>query len=201
MSNKKIPLILVFVVLVSWFVYRATHAPVEQTEVVIDSDTAVGPASNVPATLKVEPTKTTEQGKPEQKGFGPQKVRVYEKHDSQDERFEEFDRQEKSWLSEAKAIIGDQDYPTYLQMREQSEKEKLMAYKEYHDYLRQKYGDKFSYNISEDQSIREKEITIRYLGDLLKMIGDAKFKKYISARDQFNEKMRRENKETIQIEF
>lgn len=199
--NKKLPLILVFIILVSWFIYRATHAPVEQSEVVIDSDTAVAPANNVPATLKVEQTKTTEQGKPEQKGFGPQKVRVYEKSDSQDDRFLEFDRQEKNWLNEAKTIIGEKDYPVYLQMREQSEKEKLMAYKEYHDYLRQKFGDKFSYNISEDQSIREKDITKRYLGDLLKIIGEEKFKKYISARDQFNEKMRRENKESIQIEF
>ncbi len=199
--NKKLPLILVFIILVSWFIYRATHAPVEQSEVVIDSDTAVAPANNVPATLKVEQTKTIEPGKPEQKGFGPQKVRVYEKPDSQDDRFLEFDRQEKNWLNEAKTIIGEKDYPMYVQMREQSEKEKLMAYKEYHDYLRQKFGDKFSYNISEDQSIREKDITKRYLGDLLKIIGEEKFKKYISARDQFNEKMRRENKESIQIEF
>lgn len=201
--NKKIPLIVLFIILVSWFVFRALHAPVQKEEVVIDSDTAIKPQQpNVPLTLKVNETKT-EIEKPSQEGFGPQKVRVYESHDDrvQDERFEEFDRQEKVWLSNVKKIIGEKDYPTYVQMREQSEKEKMMAYKEYHDYLRQKFGDKFSYNISEDQSVREKEITKRYLADLLKIIGAEKFKKYTAARDQFNEDMRRENKETIQVEF
>jgi uncharacterized short protein YbdD (DUF466 family) len=196
---KKIPFIIAFIILLSWFFYRATHAPVENNEIEIDSETAIAPAKNVPSTLKVE-TKT-EEHKPLQQGFGPQRYRAYEKHDDQDERFLEFDRQEKAWYSEMKALIGNKNFEEYVQLREQSEKEKLMAYKEYHDYLRQKYGDKFTYNISEDQSIREKEITKRYLAELLKLIGKEKFQKYTAARDQFNEKMRRENKEAIQIEF
>lgn len=200
--NKKRTLILFSIVLVSWFVYRALNAPVEKEEVIVESESTTAPAANVPSTLKVDgPEVKTETDKPEQPGFGPQKVRVYEKSDAQDERFLEFDRQEKAWFTQAKTIIGDKDFPVYVQMREQSEKEKLMAYKEYHSYLRQKFGDKFSYNISEDQSIREKDITKRYLAELLKMIGPEKFKKYTAARDQFNEQMRRENKEAIQIEF
>lgn len=198
--NKKIPLIVLFIILVSWFVYRATHAPVPKNEVVIDSDTAIAPAQNVPSTLKVNGTQE-DKTRPVQPGFGPQKVRVYESPEAKDEKFEEFDRQEKVWLGKVKSIIGDKDFPIYVEMREQSEKEKLMAYKEYHDYLRQKFGDKFSYNISEDQSIREKEITKRYLAQLLKMIGDEKFKQYTAARDQFNEDMRRNNKDSIQVEF
>jgi uncharacterized short protein YbdD (DUF466 family) len=198
--NKKIPLIVVFIIVVAWFIFRAVHAPVPKNEVVIDSDTSVKPLQNVPLTLKVNDSKSNSETHP-QPGFGAQKVRVHETHDSQDERFEEFDRQEKVWLTSVKKIIGEKDYPTYVQMREQSEKEKMMAYKEYHDYLRQKYGDKFSYNISEDQSIREKDITKRYLAELLKIIGADKFTKYTAARDQFNENMRRQNKESIQIEF
>lgn len=196
---KKKSILLVSLALASWFVYRALNAPTEK-EVVVESDVPVVTETNVPSTLKVEEPKS-ETGQPEQPGFGPQKVRVYEKSDSQDERFEEFDRQEKAWFAKARAIIGDKDFSTYVQMREESEKEKLMAYKEYHNYLRQKFGDKFSYNISEDQSVREKEITKRYLAELLKLIGQEKFKKYTAARDQFNEQMRRENKEAIQIEF
>jgi uncharacterized protein YgiM (DUF1202 family) len=86
-------------------------------------------------------------------------------------------------------------------MRDRNEKEKMQAYKEYHNYLRQKYGDKFSYNITDDQSAREKQINQRYLKDLLKLIGPEKFKKYTASKDQFNEEMRRKNKESIQIEF
>lgn len=198
--NKKIPLIILFVILVGWFIYRATHAPVGKKEVVIDSETAIAPSQNVPATLKVNKV-DSEKGRPAQPGFGPQKVRVYESPEAKDEKFEEFDRQEKVWLEQVKTIIGEKNYPLYVQIREQSEKEKLMAYKEYHDYLRQKYGDKFSYNISEDQSVREKEITKRYLAQLLKLIGEEKFKHYTAARDQFNEEMRRQHKESIQVEF
>lgn len=201
--TKKLPLILFFIILVSWFVYRATHAPVGKEEVVIESETSLAPGKNEPQTLKVntQPTDPTEAGQAPQKGFGPHKVRVYEKHDDQDERFMEFDRQEQAWFATMKSIVGEKVFAEYVQMREQSEKEKLMAYKEYHNYLRQKYGDKFSYNISEDQSIREKDITKRYLSELLKLIGEEKFRQYTAARDQFNEKMRRENKEAIQIEF
>jgi hypothetical protein len=67
--------------------------------------------------------------------------------------------------------------------------------------LRQKEGDKFSYSISNDQSVREKEINQRFLKDLLNLIGPEKFRLYISVKDQFNEEMRRNNKEAIQIEF
>lgn len=198
---KKKSILLVSLALASWFVYRALNAP-SDNEVVVESETPVVTETNVPSTLKVDaPKDEAGAGQPQQPGFGAPKVRVYEKSDSQDERFEEFDRQEKAWFSQAKAIMGEKDFPLYVQMREQSEKEKLMAYKEYHSYLRQKFGDKFSYNISEDQSVREKEITKRYLAELLKMIGQDKFKKYTAARDQFNEQMRRENKEAIQIEF
>ena len=118
-----------------------------------------------------------------------------------DENFEVFDKIEKEWLTKAQAIVGSDKYQAYLGLREQNDKEKLLAYKEYHDYLRQKYGDKFSYNLSEDQSIREKKINQRYLGELLKLIGPEKFTKYTAEKDQFNEEMRRQKKETIQIEF
>lgn len=127
-------------------------------------------------------------------------VREFVSKDEED-RFAEYDVMEKKWLSTVEAIVGPAHYPRYLEMREVNEKEKMQAYKEYHDYLRQKYGDKFNYNISEDQSIREKEINKKYLKDLLKLIGEQKFQAYVSARDKINEENRKAKKEFIQVEF
>ena len=118
-----------------------------------------------------------------------------------EEQFAAFDKMEKAWLATAESIIGVNHFGRYLEMRENNDKEKMMAYKEYHDYLRQKHGDKFTYNISEDQSIREKEINQRYLKELLALIGESKFQAFIKARDKINEENRRSNKEFIQIEF
>lgn len=118
-----------------------------------------------------------------------------------EDQFAIFDHIEKSWIEEVKVIIGPTDFSRYLEMRESNEKEKMMAYQEYHDYLRQKFGDKFEYNISEDQSIREKEINQHYLQKLLKLIGNEKFQTYLKLRDKINEENRRNNKIFIQIEF
>lgn len=190
--NKKILVIAFLVILLGWFIYRAIHAPAPSNVVVIDSDSRVNVDKNVPGSLKVnsEPVKV--------KKIEEGKTRL---HDTPDAQFEEFDKMEKVWLSKVQEIVGSSNYPLYVDMRTRNDKEKMQAYKEYHDYLRQKYGDKFSYNISEDQSIREKEINQRYLKELLKLIGPEAFKKYTEAKDLYNEQMRRQGKESIQIEF
>lgn len=194
--NKKVLAITVIALIIGWFAYRATHAPVSKNEVVIDSDTVSNADKNAPPSLKVNKTVTTAPNAFSK--VGEVKSRV---HETPDEKFEEFDKLEKVWLSKVQVIVGEKNYPLYLDMRNRNEKEKMQAYKEYHDYLRQKYGDNFSYNISEDQSIREKQINQRYLKELLKLIGPVQFKQYTEARDLFNESMRRQNKESIQIEF
>jgi hypothetical protein len=182
--------ILAVVLILGWFVYRALNR--NETEVINDSNPKVHTLDvNTPPSLKVSDV--------------PAKVPTQQHAEKVDENearnFEIYDRLEKEWLEKVQTIIGAEKYPRYLEMRETSEKEKLLAYKEYHDYLRQKYGDKFSYNISEDQSVREKQINERYLNDLLKIIGPEKFKSYTEAKDRFNEDMRRKKTEAIQIEF
>jgi hypothetical protein len=191
--NKKIPLILVFIVIIAWFVYRAMHAPVAKNEVVIESETKIAADKNIPPSLKINQDAKTPHAE-----NGEVKSRVYEKEDAS---FEEFDKMDEAWLVKAKEIVGEDKYALYLDMRKRNDDEKLIAYKEYHNYLRQKYGDKFSYNLSEDQSAREKQINQKYLKELLKLIGPEAFKKYTAEKDQFNEKMRRQNKESIQVEF
>lgn len=198
MVNKKgltVIAILFVIVILSWFIYRVLNSS-ETEEVISDSNPQVHSIdSKIPPSLKIiapEEQKAIEQGAI----TGNKKVLAKD-----DENFEIFDKMEKNWLQKAETIIGPEKYGLYLEMRERNDKEKMQAYKEYHEYLRQKYGDKFSYNISEDQSVREKQINQRYLKELLGLIGPEKFKLYTAGKDQLNEEMRRSNKEAIQIEF
>lgn len=150
-------------------------------------DTSGGKASKVPSTIKQEDT-TSE-------------LETSNVKQSDEEDFHAFDEMEKTWLDSVKVVIGDSFFDRYIEMRERNEKEKMQAYKDYHDFLRKKHGDKFTYNISEDQSVREKEINQRYLKELLAMIGEIKFQQYLKLRDEINEVNRKKNKEFIQVEF
>ncbi|MBC7538260.1 MAG: hypothetical protein H7281_05530 [Bacteriovorax sp.] len=195
MKKKVLPIIVVIFMSVGWFIYRALHVPTEKV-VETDSDSKVITFdSKLPPSLKIN----TPASSPTPKA--PEEKKNYRIRETKDEQFEAFDKLDSAWLYKAKEIIGADKYAQYLEMRNRNDREKMQAYKEYHDYLRQKYGDKFSYNITDDQSIREKQINQRYLKDLLKLIGPDKFKKYTAVKDQFNEEMRRSNKESIQIEF
>lgn len=194
MKRKVLLYILALLLVVGWFVYRAINAP-EPKVVEIDSDKAsVAVDTMTPGSLKINQNSPNPDDLPEE----AENVKV---NNTEDDQFKEFDKMEEQWLAAAKEVIGAAHYATYLEMKDRNDKEKMQAYKEYHDYLRQKYGDNFSYNISEDQSIKEKQINQRYLKELLELIGPEKFKKYISIKDQFNEDMRRKNRESIQIEF
>lgn len=194
MNKKILFFIIVILSVLGWFIFRSTPVPLEKV-VETNNETKVNSSdTKVPPSLKINTQAKVAGNKPEEN-------KNYRLKESKDEQFEIFDKLEKEWLTKAQAIIGAEKYSQYLEMRNQNDKEKMQAYKEYHDYLRQKYGDKFSYNISDDQSIREKQINQRYLKDLLKLIGPEKFKIYTATKDQFNEEMRRNNKEAIQIEF
>lgn len=118
-----------------------------------------------------------------------------------DEEFKLYDEMETKWLGVTKDLFGEKLYEQYLQLRERNEKEKLSAYEDYHAYLKNKYGDKFSYNISEDQNKREIEINKQFLRELQMLIGDSKYKAYLEARDKINEEYLKDNKLFMQIEF
>lgn len=141
---------------------------------------ALPKVENVPLTLKTEANVKVAPTK-----------KVYE---TKDDKFEAFDRMEQAWLKNVQGLLSPKEYLAYEELRNLNEKEKADAYKAYHDYLRSRYGNNFKYNISEDQSIREKKINDKYLKDLLKLIGEDKFKKYLSLKDQYNETLRRDSK-------
>lgn len=191
MQKKLLPIFVIILISLGWFIYRAFNVPVEKV-VDYDSDAKVVTVDTEnPPSLKLNDT-----------SLNSEPVSKVQNNDQvTDDKFVAFDKLEKIWTDKVHEIIGDQKYPIYLEMKRRNDLEKMQAYKEYHEYLRQKYGDKFTYNITDDQSISEKKINQRYLKDLLKLIGPENFKSYISAKDQINEEIRRHNKEAIQIEF
>jgi hypothetical protein len=145
---------------------------------------------NVPNTIKVDDQKS-------------EPIKIKKIVETKDDNFIAFDKMEKEWLTKVSNLIDKKEYSVYLELRELADKEKNIAYQEYHDYLRQKYGNNFKYNISEDQSIREKKINEKYLQDLLKLIGEEKYKKYLKLKDEYNESLIRNSngKSVITIEF
>lgn len=196
MSKKSLIFILssILIIVLGAWLYKAFQS--REIEVINESDSKIQKSdSKTPPSLKIsqEALKNAKEN-----GAITDSQKLVE---NEADNFEVFDRLENAWLKKVEVIIGEDKYPLYLDIRDRNEKEKMQAYKEYHDYLRQKYGDKFSYNISDDQSIREKKINQRYLKELLKLIGSEKFKKYIQTKDQVNDEIRRDNKNAIQIEF
>ena len=109
--KKKIPLIIVFSIIIGWFVYRAMHAPKSIDEVVIESDTSIAPDIKSPTSLKVNPLA------PKKVVSIDQKVKV---HETADANFEVFDQMEKIWLKKSEEIMGTKNYPLYLEMRDRS---------------------------------------------------------------------------------
>lgn len=187
--KKIIFLITILLLGLGYYFYQKNHSQIITHEELIRLKKAAkenAPAQeNVPLTLK-----TNEQSSEALLQKEPE-VKVYE---TKDEKFEAFDRMEKGWLNSVSKLLTAKEYLVYEDLRNLNEKEKADAYKAYHDYLRSKYGNNFKYNISEDQSIREKKINEKYLKDLAKLIGPEKFKKYLATKDQYNENLRRETK-------
>lgn len=147
------------------------------------------PIHNTPSTIKVA-----------DKGDEGTQNKVYE---TKDEKFERFDQMEKEWDVVAKNLFGPKEYLEYVDMKERNEKEKMEAYEAYHDYIRKKYGNNFKYNLSEDQSVREKSINDKYLNSLQKLIGDEKYKAYLKRKEDFNRDLIRKSngQSSIIIEF
>lgn len=193
--KKSIPYLLV-VLFLGWASYKffIERKPKPEEKMTLDWDQLEGTTGE----RKEETPETLKKEAPSLKRPGREFSTLSK---DEDEQFAQFDEMEKKWLGEVKTIIGNEFYPQYLNLRERNEKEKMDAYKEYHDYLRKKHGDHFQYNISEDQSIRETKINQSYLKELLTLIGEKKFQAYIKARDKINEENRRKGREFMQVEF
>ena len=192
MKKNVLFLIVLILIVIAWQAYRTLKTSEEKYSETSSDSKIISKDSNAPLSLKLITVANHNPSIQKNNDKG---------HLTDDDQFLAFDKVEEEWVGKVEEILGVDQFSKYLEMKKNNDIEKMQAYKEYHDYLRQKYGDKFSYNISDDQSPKEKQINQRYLKDLLKLIGPIKFKSYTSAKDQLNEQVRRSNKEAILIEF
>ncbi len=190
---------MLIVLLVGWFSYKffVERKVRPQNQMTLDWDEldrqGMGSTGELPKSIRGDKSPTaTESEKGLSKEIG---------EPESEEMIAEIEAMEKVWLAEVKSIIGSQHFPTYLELKNVNEKEKLEAYNQFHEYMRKKHGDNFSYNISEDQSVQEKKVNQKYLKELLKVIGQEKFAAYLKARDKLNENYRKQNKIFLQVEF
>lgn len=195
MNKKTILIAMLFVAFFAWFYDRFFNRP--------GFNTNKNQTQSLQLDWKELDEKSSEPKDPSTlKKNPPPKSREFETMSpSEEEQFALYDQMEQEWMERMKGLLSPEQFVLYTEMRERCEKEKAAAYKQYHDYLRKKHGDQFSYKISEDQSSAEKKINQKYLKELLKTVGEKQFSAYIKARDEINEKFRRQNKLFIQIEF
>lgn len=119
-----------------------------------------------------------------------------------DEELEEldryFDQVEKDWDSTMESFflkelaMPPEEFKEYKKLREAYDMDRLEAYQEFHEYMLEKYGEKYTYSPSDDMEKFENKVREQYLEVLRKRIGDDAYKKYLDTLDQFNEKLRRE---------
>jgi len=119
-----------------------------------------------------------------------------------DEELEEldryFDQVEKDWDTTMESFflkemaMPPEEFKEYKKLREAYDMDRLEAYQEFHEYMLEKYGEKYTYSPSDDMEKFENKVREQYLDVLRKRIGDDTYKKYLDTLDQFNEKLRRE---------
>lgn len=118
--------------------------------------------------------------------------------------FELFEKLEEDWINKIKSVFPKEKmFQVYLLYREESEKEKMEAYEEFHRLMEKKFGPNYTYSLSEDQTKFEQKINDKYLKKLKDMMGEKPFSEYLKTRDQFNEEILRRTKgqKPLLIEF
>jgi len=116
-----------------------------------------------------------------------------------------FEKVENEWQAKIRNLfikelgLSEDIARTYFEMRDSYDEGKANAFKEFHEDLEDKHGDSYSYKASEDQEDFEKKALKGYMKQLRKVLGDNEFKKYLLLKDQFNEKLRKEQDPSMGI--
>ncbi|MDD0852089.1 hypothetical protein HBN50_03230 [Halobacteriovorax sp. GB3] len=126
-----------------------------------------------------------------------------------EEMEEHFMEVEGRWRAEIEQLfikeleLSEEFVADYYKMREGFEKDSYLAFETYHEQMRLKHGDNYSYNPTEDEEAFQKEIRETYEKKLLEKMGKEKFRKYIQVKDRFNEGLIEGNdrKAALLIEF
>lgn len=87
--------------------------------------------------------------------------------------------------------LSERDYEDYLQIRENFEESRWMAFERFHEDLFFEQGESFSYRITEYLEEVEAPLAEKYRERILNQIGESHFKKFLEVKDAFNDDLRR----------
>lgn len=111
---------------------------------------------------------------------------------------EQFEKVEKEWATEVEQLfvgelgLNSLAFEQYKALREAYDEDKYEAERDFHDFMRKKYGEKYSYNPTETQEIYENRIQEKYESQLKKILGEKSFIRYLEVREKFNQQIMEE---------
>lgn len=108
-----------------------------------------------------------------------------------------YERTEKEWDQKVANIFSQfalpkEAFAEYEKLRESYEEAKMDAFQEFQNKMIEKYGENYEYNPSDEQEGFDQKVNEKYQGQLKKLIGEQNYPKYSEMRDQFNERIGRE---------
>lgn len=108
-----------------------------------------------------------------------------------------YERTEKEWDQKVANIFSQfalpkEAFAEYEKLRESYEEAKMDAFQEFQNKMIEKYGENYEYNPSDEQEGFDQKVNEKYQAQLKKLIGEQNYPKYSEMRDQFNERIGRE---------
>lgn len=122
------------------------------------------------------------------------------KIDEEAKAFEDqFSRVDRMWSKAVqykfkKLGISESAFEQYQQMRQDFEQEALSGLEKFHQDMKSKKGEDYTYRITEFDDKVMNELRKKYHDRLANIIGEEAMKEFVLMRDQFNEKLMRSQK-------
>jgi len=114
-----------------------------------------------------------------------------------------FVKVEKDWKNKMRNMImtdfklGSEVFKQYEVLREGLERDKMEAFEEFHSYMRDKYGDNYTYNPTEDEDQFSKKLHEDYADRLRKLLGEENYKRYLEEKERENRRLKDEQDPAI----
>lgn len=108
-----------------------------------------------------------------------------------------YERSEKEWSQKVSNIFDEfglpkSAYGEYEKLREAYEEAKMDAFQEFHNKMIEKYGENYEYNPSDEQENFDNKVNTQYQEKLKRLLGAGNYPKYVEMRDQYNDKLTKE---------
>jgi hypothetical protein len=173
------------------------------------TDTDFSASSNTNQKVNSDSTtneKILENGKQILKTDKESKIAVLDAHLdpnelSEDEisEFEDyFEEVEKNWITKIENLFvsefsfNDEKMEIYMDLRDNYEEEKMIAFQEFNELMVSKYGENYTYTPTKDMEVFENKLEDVYKEKMRSFVGDENFIRYQEVLEEYNTKLRQE---------